>query len=186
MSSLFTGPQCFFIAILAFVVLGFRHGWRREVISLVFVLLATALVNSRTSDYVSSFLGRIPTGFAYLMGATPPPAQPVSFLGGPLWSLFIFFGVVILGYFIAYKVFPGKPAPPERFIGIIPGVISGAFILSYLMTYFLGNANASTLSFDLTSTDPIKYIPIIVIIAVLAFVVAMIATARAKKAAPKK
>ena len=185
MSSLFTGPGCFFIAILAFVVLGFRHGWRREVISLVFVLLATALIHSNTSDGISSFLGRIPTGFAFLMGATPPPPQPVSFIGGPVWSLFIFLGLVILGYFVAFKVFPGKPAPPERFIGIIPGVISGAFILWYVMSYIQTTANDSKLSFDLAATDPSKYVPVIFVIAILALVVAAIA-ARAKKAQAKK
>src|SRR5579864_911104 len=185
MSSLLTGPGCFFIAILAFIVLGFRHGWKREVISLVFVLLATALVNAHTSDALSTFLGRIPAGFAYLMGATPPPPQPIGFIGGAGWSLFIFFGVVFLGYFVAYKVFPQKPITPERFIGIIPGVISGAFILWYLMSYIQGTANDSKLSFDLSSTDPSKYVPVIFIIAILAVVAYLIAT-RAKKAQAKK
>src|SRR5947209_18553413 len=33
-----TAPQCFFLAIIAFGVLGFQRGWRREIISLAFIL----------------------------------------------------------------------------------------------------------------------------------------------------
>src|SRR2546421_7472546 len=33
-----TAPQCFFLAIIAFAVLGFQRGWRREIISLAFIL----------------------------------------------------------------------------------------------------------------------------------------------------
>src|SRR5689334_10713548 len=100
MSLPFSGPQCFFIAILGFIVLGFQRGWRRELVSLVFVLLASVLIHADTSDNISSFLGRIPVVFAYMTNSTPPaPASP-SFLAGPFWSLIIFTGIVVLGYIV--------------------------------------------------------------------------------------
>ena len=169
----------FVIAILAFMILGFQRGWRREVISLVFVLLATFLVNVKTSDFVGSFLSHIPGAITILLGGTPSqaPAQ------GPLitgWvpSLLIFAGVVILGYF--------KPAtPPERIIGIIPGVLSGAFILWYLEGFIQAATGNPTIPLNFADSDPGKYVPIIFVIGILALVVAVIA-ARAKKAPAKK
>ena len=180
MSSLFGGFQCFFITILVFIVIGYQRGWRREVISLVFVLLASVLINSGTSDGLSTFLGRIGAFFAFMTGASSPNPAPVSFLGGPVWSLIIFGGIVALGYFVGDKVFPKPVTPTERFIGIIPSVLSGVFILAYLRHYFQSAAGQPTLIFDLASTDPSNFVPIIFMIAILAIVVALIA-ARAKK-----
>ena len=182
MSSLFNGPECFFVAILVFIVLGFQRGWRREVISLVFVLLASAIIRPDTSNAIGSFLGRLPVVFAFLTGTTQSPesAQSANLVGGPVWSLVIFAGLIVVGYVVGNRVFPKPATPQERFIGIIPGVISGAFILWYLRSYIQSSAGDSTLSFDLSSTDPNNYIPVIFVIAILALVVALI-SARVKK-----
>jgi hypothetical protein len=183
MSSLFGGPGCFFVAILVFIVLGFQRGWRREVISLVFVLLASVLIHPETSDAIGTFLGRIPVVFAFLTGTTPSPAgtQPVSLVGGPVWSLIIFAGLVVLGYFVGNRVF-GKPASPqERFIGIVPGLLSGAFILWFLSNYIQTVTHQSVAPVNVTDVDPSRYVPAIFVIAILALVVALIA-ARIKKA----
>lgn len=176
----------FIIAILIGMVLGFQRGWRREVISLVFVLLATFLVNVKTSDFIGGFLSHIPPAITTLLGGTPSqvPSQ------GPLitgWvpSLLIFAGVIVLGYFIGNKVFPKPATPPERIIGIIPGVLSGAFVLWYLQSFFQSATGNSTLPLDFAAASPSNYIPIIFVIGVLALVVAVIA-ARAKKAPAKK
>src|ERR1700730_16164203 len=39
MSLPFTAPQCFFVGIIVFALIGLQRGWRREVISLAFVLV---------------------------------------------------------------------------------------------------------------------------------------------------
>jgi hypothetical protein len=184
MSLPFGGPQCFFIVILVFIVLGFQHGWRRGLVSLVFVLLASVLINANTSDNVSSFLGRIPVVFALIMNSPAPESgtSTTSFLAGPVWSLIIFAGIVVLGYYVGMKAFPAKPAnPQERFIGIIPSVLSGAFILGYLSKYVETVQGQPTLVLDLSSTDPVNYVPVIFVIAILALIVALI-SARVKKA----
>jgi hypothetical protein len=186
MPSLFGGFGCFFLAILIFMVIGFQRGWKREVISLVFVLLASVLVHKDTSDIISAVLGRIPTVFAYMTGtASPPPSTPVAFLGGPVWSLIIFAGLIALGYFVGDKVMPKPANPQERFIGVIPSVLSGAFILGYLSSYVTVAAGNPKLTIDLSTTDPNNFVPVIVMIAILALVVALIA-ARVKKAPGRK
>ena len=81
--------QCFFISMFAFGVVGFRRGWRREVISLVFILLAVALVHPDTSDALNGFLARLGNFIEYLGGTgqlnSPPSSPGLSFLGGPFW-----------------------------------------------------------------------------------------------------
>ena len=181
MSLPFTGQQCFFIAMLVFIVLGFQRGWRRELVSLVFVLLASVLINPGTSDNVSGFLGRVPAIFAYMTNSAPPQTNTsaVSFLSGPVWSLIIFIAVVVLGYVVGNKAFPRPTAPQDRFLGVILGVVSGAFILAYLSNYM------PSVTVDLADSSPSNYIPVIFVIAILALIVALIA-ARVKKAPVKK
>ena len=165
----------FILAILVFIVLGFRRGWKREVISLVSVLLACFLVKPETSDGISNFLSQIPIAFAVLTHSQVP-AQPTSpgFFSGPWWSLAIFAGLIVLGYIIGDKVMPGAAGPHEQFIGIIPAVVSGAFIFWYLSNY-----NPKPV-LDL-SNGPGNDLPLIFVILILALVVALIA-ARVKKA----
>ena len=53
-----TSQECCFSILLVFMVTGFIRGWSREVISLVFILLAVCLVHPDTSDAFNCFLGR--------------------------------------------------------------------------------------------------------------------------------
>jgi hypothetical protein len=175
----------FVIAILIGMILGFQRGWRREVVSLVFVLLAAFLVNVKTSDFVGNFLSHIPGAITILLGGTPsqPPQGPL--INGPVPSLLIFAGVIVLGYFVGNRVFPKPATPPERIIGIIPGVLSGVFVLWYLKGFIEQATGRPSIPLDFAEADPGKYVPVIFVIGVLALVVAVIA-ARAKKAPAKK
>jgi hypothetical protein len=172
--------QCFFISMFAFGVVGFRRGWRREVMALVFVLLAFALVRSDTSDVLNRFLVRLENAFAYLSGSgqltsSPPSSQGLSFLGGPFWSLVIFGLIVALGYYIGYKVFEEPKTPHERFLGIIPAIISGAFILFYLSSY-VGSGNL-----QVPLPNPSTFVPLIFLFSIGALVIAFIASRFKKK-----
>jgi hypothetical protein len=176
----------FVIAILIGMILGFQRGWRREVISLVFVLLATFVVNVKTSDFIGNFLSRIPGAITTLLGGTQSQVTVQGpLITGPLPSLLIFAGVVVLGYFVGNRVFPKPATPPERIIGIIPGILSGAFILWYLEGFIQAATGNSTLPLNFADADPGKYVPVIFVVGILALVVAVIA-ARAKKAPAKK
>jgi hypothetical protein len=182
----FTEQQCFFIAILAFIVIGFMRGWRRELVSLVFILLASFLVHQDTSNTVGNFISRLPSVIGYAAGAssTPQTTLNTTFLGGPFWSLMIFIAIVGLGYYVGNKAFPHPTTPQERFVGIVPAVLGGAFILGYLSSYFRATGGQAALIVDVQSPDPIHYLSVIFFIAVVAVLVAFFA-ARRKSAAKK-
>ncbi len=192
MSSLpFTDSQCFFVAILVFIIVGFQRGWRRELITLVFVLLAVILIRPDSNGgFLTGLFARIPAMFDYLFsGSTRTGATGTAvsnnFLG-PWGTLLVFAIVVAIGYVVGNRVFPKPTTPTERFIGIVPSVISGAFILYYLTTgnFFAKNtAGQSFFSVVVQPPDPTNYMPIIFVIAVVAVVVGLIA-GRAKKSAP--
>lgn len=182
--------QCFYVAILAFIVVGFQRGWRRELVSLVFVLLGVFLVNPTTSRGVANFFALLPSVLSYLFTAGksgPPSASPVNdtIFTSSIGTLLIFGVIVGLGYYIGNRVFPKPALPQDRFIGVIPGVISGAFVIGYLSNYFPRDTQGRpSLTLNLQLLDPGNYIPILFAIAVVALVVALIA-ARAKKTAKK-
>ncbi len=192
MSSLpFTSQQCFFVAVLVFIVIGFQRGWRRELLTLIFVLLAVILIRPGSNGgFIGSLFARIPALLAYLFTgstgtAATTNATTSNFLG-PWGTLLGFIGVVALGYFIGQRAFPKPINPTERFIGIVPSVISGAFVLGYLTSgnFFAKNQQGqSFFSVVVQPPDPTNYIPVIFAIAVIAVVVGLIA-GRAKKSAP--
>lgn len=179
--------QCFFVVILAFIVIGFVRGWRRELVSLVFILLAVFLVRPDTSRTFAQFLSRLPTTFGYLIG-NPNAAPAISASPGaltPFWSLVIFIGVVLLGYYIGNRAFPKPGVPQERFIGIVPAIVSGAFVMGYLSNYLTSQSGQPRMVVAVPAPDPVSYVPLLLIIAILAVVIGLIA-ARAKKAPAKK
>lgn len=179
-----TQQTCFFVAILVFIVVGFRRGWRREVVSLVFVLLASFLIQPTTSDAVGGFLGRIPGIIAVMMGTadttTPPTVEQPALIAGAFWSFVIFAAIVVLGYYVGNRVFPAPANPQERLIGIIPAIIAGAFIISSLLRFF-EDPNGNGLRLEFTEASPTDFVPIIFVIAILALLGALIA-ARVKNA----
>ena len=187
MSLPFTEQQCFFVAILAFIVIGFMRGWRRELMSLVFVLLASFLVRQDTSNMVGGFFSRLPALIGYATsGSSPQPTTAnTTFLGGPFWSLIIFATIVGLGYYVGNRAFPAPTSPQERFIGVVLSVLAGAFVLGYLSSYFRTTGGRSAIVVDVQSPDPMNYLAIIFTIAIIAVGVAMF-VARKKSAPPAK
>ena len=192
MSSLpFTDSQCFLGAILVFIIVGFQRGWRRELITLIFVLLAVILIRPGTGGgFITGLFARVPALFDFLFsGSTRTGATGTAISNnflGPWGTLFAFAIVVAIGYVVGQRVFPKPTTPTERFIGIVPSVISGAFILYYLTNsnFFAKNtAGQSFFSVVVQPPDPTNFMPIIFVIAVVAVVVGLIA-GRAKKSAP--
>ncbi|HEX4203056.1 MAG TPA: CvpA family protein [Ktedonobacteraceae bacterium] len=183
-----SSQQCFFIAILVFIVIGFVRGWRREVISLVFVLLAVILVGPSTSQTVGNFLDRLPATLGFLFGLCTTCNQSTTAQPGamaPFWSLILFIFIVLLGYLIGNRVFSRPGEPHERFIGIVPAVIAGAFIMGYLSRYFINQTGQNRVSIALPAPDPTNFVPIIIVILIVAVVIGLIA-ARSRKAPAKK
>jgi hypothetical protein len=176
MSLPFSEQQCFFVAILIFIVLGFQRGWKRELLSLVFILFASFIVHPNTSTFVGNFLARLLGAIGGSSASSRSPLiQVTSLFGSSIWSLIIFAGLVMLGYYVGNRAFPQPATPHERFIGIVPAVVSGAFVLGYLSNYFKTTAGSSSLKVNMQSPDPLNYIAVIIMIAIVAVVVAVIA-----------
>jgi hypothetical protein len=190
MSSLpFTDQQCFFAAMLVFIVVGFQRGWRRELISLVFVLLGVFLVNPNNARNVGAFLARIPSTIGLLITGSQSTgsqvSQPVESFFGP-WGPLLFFAIIMaIGYIVGNRAFPKPATPVERFIGIIPAVVTGAFVLSYLSSFFARDATGrSIFTVAVQPPDPGNFVPIILVIVILALIIALVAS-RTKKPAKK-
>lgn len=182
--------QCFFITMLVFIVVGFTRGWRREVISLVFVLLAVFLIHPDTSDALNGFFARLGNFISYLSGSgeplnSPPSSSGISFLSGPFWSLVIFLLIAVLGYYVGNRVFPPPSTTHERFIGIIPAIITGAFVLFYMSSYARSTGGSANLQVQVAPPDPTTFAPTIFVLALVALVIGLIAS-RFKKAPGKK
>jgi hypothetical protein len=187
MSLPITDQGCFFVAIFGFGVVGFTRGWRREVISLVSVLLSVFLIHPDSAKNFGLTVVRVPAVIGFLITGTPQ-ADPAAPLKGPLvpWeSLVLFAVVVVLGYVVGNKVFPGPSGHHERFIGIVLALVSGAFIMTYVDSFLSQQGGQPRVTVAVGTPDPTNYLPILFVIAIIALVIALIA-ARAKKTSAKK
>lgn len=186
-----TQPQCFAVTIFVFIFVGFTRGWRREIMSLVFILIAVSLIHPHTSDDVNGFLARLGNFIAYLGGSgsdqlnAPPSSPGLAGLGGPFWSLIIFVLIVALGYYVGNKVFPAPTTHHDRFLGVIPAIIAGAFVLFYLSAYIKATGGSTNVQVQVAPPDPSTYVPMIFALALVALVAGLIAS-RFKKAPAKK
>src|SRR5436309_13283271 len=98
----FTEQQCFFVAMLAFAIAVFRRGWKREVVTLIFVLLAFFLINRQSAAAFHQCLVRVPNVASVIMtGATQPVQSPTFLTGAGTWGLLMAFGLIVaLCYYV--------------------------------------------------------------------------------------
>lgn len=183
MALILTSVQFFFIGIIIFGFIGFVRGWRRELVSLAFILVAILFLFIGGAGGLAQFvLVRIPEilGFAtnYTIGSrTPPPnPTPTQVLMVAVITLIV---AIVLGYYVGNSAFPSPKTTTERFLGIIPGVIAGFAVISYLSNLF---ASSPAIRFGLNTPNPGSlgsYIFFIFLIAVGALIIGLIAS-RAK------
>lgn len=173
-----TSQECCFTALCIFMVVGFIRGWGREVVSLVFILLAVCLVHPNTSDAFNCFLGRSGNFIIYVSGSSQLPNSAcnsgISFLGGAFWSLLIFVLLVTLGYCVGNRVCPYPRCTLTRFLGILPAVISGTIILFYLCFYMKAIGGPTNLQMNLQQLDPSSFVPVVFVILIITLVIALI------------
>src|SRR5205085_1251288 len=108
MALLLTSTQCFAIAIVAFGLVGFWRGWRREVISLGFALGGVLFLLYNGGKFLANlFFVRAPILFQDLIGANPgaakgsasQPSQVTIFTV----TILAFVVIVAFGYWIGNK-----------------------------------------------------------------------------------
>ena len=175
-----TSQECWFSLLLIFMVMGFMRGWAREVISLVFILLAICLVHPDTSDTLNCFLGRSGRFFTYVSGYSSSPSSTcyaaISFLGGAFWSLLIFVLLVALGYCVGNLLCPCPRFLLSRCLGVLPAVISGTIILFYLCFYLRAIGGPASLELSLQHLNPGSLIPVVFMIIIIVLMDALIAS----------
>jgi Colicin V production protein len=176
--------QFFFIIIIVFAIIGFYRGWRREIISLVFALGSVLFLYLGGGKGLAQFVFvKIPVLFEDLFASAsgprtqpPPPSNSAIFLV----SIVAFVAVVVIGYFVGNKAFPKPAQPGERFLGIIPGIITGYVLIYYIVFVF---AKSPLITFGVATPDQKvvgNYVLVIFLVAVAAAIAGLLAS-RAKK-----
>lgn len=185
-----TAPQVFFIVIIAFGLLGIYRGWRREIISLVFILggvLFLVLARAGLPQFVFVNLPRAIN--TLLTGAAPTqPAAKIS-ATDPRSTLTIavfFLAFVVIGYLVSIKAAHKASTPAEHILGVIPGIVAGYAILTFL-TNALGQTSLFAVDVSTPSQNLISsYLLVIFIVAVVAIVAGLIAASGKKKGGAEK
>jgi hypothetical protein len=173
-----TSQDCCCCVLIIFMVVGFMRGWGREVISLVFILLAVCLVHPDTSDAFNCFLGRSGSFIAYVSDSSQLPTSAcysgISFLRGAFWSFLIFVLLVTLGYCIGNRICPEPRCLQTRFFGILPAVVSGTILLFYLCFYMKAIGGPNNLQVNLQQLNPSSFVPVICVILIITLIFALV------------
>ncbi len=188
-----TAPQVFFIVIIAFGLLGIYRGWRREIISLVFILAGVLFLVLARDGLPQFVFVNLPRAVSTLLSGAAP-SQPASTIpaGDPrstLTLVLFFLAFVVVGYLVSLRAAPKATTPAEHILGVIQGVVGGYAILS-----FVTNALGKTPLFSLDVSTPNQnlissYLLVIFIVAVVAIIAGLIAASGKKKGGaptPKK
>lgn len=187
MAFLLTSQQCFFIAIIAFGLIGFWRGWRREVISLAFALTGVLFLLLNGGDALAQLVFvKTPLIIHDFLSSGPAPSttppSPTAILAV---TLIAFVAIVALGYFVGNKAFPNKGlAPPERLLGVLPGLVTGYFIITYIAKTF-NNSPLITVGFGTPTQNLVtNYVPLLFVVAIVVVVAGLIASRAKKPGAP--
>jgi hypothetical protein len=185
-----TALQFFLIAILAFGIVGFQRGWRREIVSLAFTLTGILFLTFGSQGlahfiYISlpRALSTLTNGITFIQPAssiaTDDPRVAIS-------AAITFLLFIILGFLVSNRVAPKPAGTSEKLFGVIPGIIGGYAIMTFLskaLTY------SSLFRFDVHTPDQSligSYLLVIFIIIVVVVVLALISAGSKKSASPKK
>jgi hypothetical protein len=186
-----TAPQCFFLVILAFAVIGFQRGWKRELVSLGFSLGAVLFLYLGGGSGLAQFLFlRLPVIAQIVVsgnGSSSAPTGTVSTSDVLITTIVTFILIIGAGYLIGNRAFPRPNAPAERLLGILPAIVSGYFLMLYV-TNVLSKASLITFGVSTPKQNVVgSYMLIIVVVAVVIIVAALVATSAKKPSGgPKK
>jgi uncharacterized membrane protein required for colicin V production len=194
MALLLSAPQCFILAIAAFGLVGFIRGWRREVISLAFSLAGVLFLLLQGGKGLADLIFvRMPVIFQEIFTANPGttvsrPPSPNDFTV-LITTLVTFAIIVALGYIVGNLAFPAKDSsgtPADRILGIIPGLVTGYFVITYLTNIFQKSpvitVGVNTPTQNLLSDS----VPLLFVIALAAVILGLIAARTRKSGGAKK
>ncbi|MEO8973472.1 MAG: CvpA family protein [Ktedonobacteraceae bacterium] len=119
--------QCFFLIVLVFAVAGFMRGWRREILSLAFILAAVLVIGIGGGQVVAQWIFvRIPLAFQDPNNLQRPPSPNSTEI--IIVTVLTFVAMIVIGYLIGNRVFPKPTTPADRVWGLVLGIIAGLAI----------------------------------------------------------
>jgi hypothetical protein len=192
MEFILTGPQCFFLGIIGFGLLGFIQGWRRALILMAFTLAGVLFLSLKGDQGLADIIFvKIPIVWQEVFTANPGghvtiPSSPDKYMVF-LTALVAFLVIVVAGYFVGNRAFtPSASAgsPYSRIIGIIPGLVTGYFFVRYL-TSLLNSSIVSVGATTPNSSILTDNVPLLFLVGVVVIIIGLI-TARARKSSAKK
>jgi len=171
----------FAIFIIVFAWSGYQRGWKRETISLLFIVLGLVFLLMNGGVYLAKLL------YQLLLGVNLSNSELIAshqrFV--LVTSVLAVAAIVAIGYALARRMFP-KGAGPDRTLGIIPGIITGAVVAAYV-TYFLfpstqtTQISAGTINTDIIPNLTANLTVVVIFIAALVAIVIGLAAVRPKK-----
>src|SRR5436309_16036539 len=105
-----TAQQCFFIAIVGFAVFGFQRGWRREIISLAFILTGILFLLFGSQGLAQFVFINLPRAMQALFTGITPTQPPETIAAGDprvaVATAITFIVFVALGYLLSQRLSP--------------------------------------------------------------------------------
>jgi hypothetical protein len=180
---------CFFIIVLAYAIVGFIRGWKRELVSLLFYIIAFFLLSANGNQSLAAVIARLSSAFSYAITGRPQSNgmnTTASFLG-PWASFLIFILLIAIGYYLGNKAFPMPTMVSERLLGILPALIEATLVISFLnSSNFFARDENGQLVFTLQPPDPAQFLLILFVIGILATIGALIAAGIQSRKSPAK
>lgn len=191
MNVVLTAQQCFFVVILAFAVVGFQRGWKRELVSLGFSLGAVLFLFLGGGNGLAHFLFVNMPVVVQVVVSPSANAAHTSTAAVPQNDVFFttviaFVVIVGAGYLVGNRAFPRPTLPQERLLGILPAMVSGYFLMLYVTNVL---AKSSQLTFGVNTPDQSQIgnsVFVIFLIALVVVVAALIAASAKKSSGGKK
>lgn len=180
---------CFFIIVLAYAIVGFIRGWMRELVSLLFYIIAFFLLSPRGNQSMAVVLTRLSSAFSYVITGKPQDNgtdTTASFLG-PWVSFLIFILLIAIGYYLGNKAFREPATTSGRLLGILPALIEATLVIIFLnSSNFFARDENGQMVFTLQPPDPGQFLLILFVIGILASIGALIAAGIRSRGSPAK
>ena len=179
MSFILSTVQFYAVVIAIFAIIGFVRGWRRELISMAFIVPTVLfLYIGGANGLAVFFLQRIPVGMNFLTSGAVGPSTPPN-APGPNQVLVVavitLIVAIVLGFLVGNRAFKPTGTPTERFLGIIPGMVEGVAIVAMIGRLF---ASSPQITFGTNTPNPNNLgngFLVIFLIAIAALIIGLLA-----------
>ncbi len=155
----------FFVAILVFGLIGYQRGWRRETVSLLFIILGLTFLFLKGGNYLAQLL------YQFLFNQPLAQSHPRFVQVTTIVALVVIIG---LGYLIGGRRFPKPAIPQDRTLGFFLGAFTGALVAAYLTIFPLSDTQTRVFASGTISSLNVGPYFIANFTAVLIFLIALV------------